>query len=104
MTDEEKRNALKALSGVTDEEVLGTFLSLAANKVIQRAYPYRTDITEVPRQYAVNQVEIANFLLSKRGAEGETYHAENGITRTYGGGDVPEELLRPIVPFVGVMA
>lgn len=103
MTEEEKLTALKALSGETNEEVLGTFLSLAGNKVIQRAYPYHPEVTEVPERYGLNQVEIANFLLSKRGAEGETYHGENGITRTYGGGDVPEELLRPIVPFVGVM-
>ncbi len=103
MTNEEKLTALKALSGETDEEVLSTFLSLAANKVIQRAYPFRKDVTEVPAQYAMNQVEIANFLLAKRGAEGETYHGENGITRTYKGGDVPEEMLRAIIPMVGVM-
>ncbi len=103
MTEEEKLTALKALSGETNEEVLGTFLSLAAHKVLQRAYPFRTDVKEVPEQYAMNQVEIANFLLAKRGAEGETYHGENGINRTYGGGDVPEEMLRPITPFVGVM-
>lgn len=103
MTEEEKLATLKALSGEADEGVLGTFLQIAASKVIQRAYPYHPEKTEVPARYAMNQVEIANFLLAKRGAEGETYHAENGITRTYGGGDVPEELLRPIVPFVGVM-
>lgn len=103
MTYEEKLATLMALSGETDSVVLGTYLSLAANKVIQRAYPFRQDVTEVPAQYAMNQVEIANFLLAKRGAEGETYHGENGITRTYSGGDVPAEMLKAIIPMVGVM-
>jgi len=103
MTEDEKLAMLKTLSGETDEAVLRTFLTLAANKVLKRAYPFDSSKTEVPEQYAVNQVDIANFLLSKRGAEGETYHQENGIGRTYSGGDVPPELLREIVPMVGVM-
>lgn len=103
MTEAEKLTMLKALSGEIDEEVLSTFLALAANKVLQRAYPFDVTQTVVPDRYAVNQVDIANFLLSKRGAEGETYHQENGIGRTYSGGDVPPELLRAIIPMVGVM-
>lgn len=68
MTEAEKLTMLKALSGETDEEVLSTFLALAANKVLQRAYPFDVTQTVVPDRYAVNQVDIANFLLSKRGA------------------------------------
>ena len=103
MSEDEKLKQLKVLSGETDEDVLRTFLALAAAKVIQRAFPFDPKQTAVPDRYAPNQVEIANFMLSKRGAEGETYHAENGIYRTYSGGDVPPELLRAISPMVGVM-
>lgn len=103
MSEDEKLKQLKVLSGETDEDVLRTFLALAAAKVIQRAFPFDPKQTAVPDRYAQNQVEIANFMLSKRGAEGETYHAENGIYRTYSGGDVPPELLRAIIPMVGVM-
>lgn len=103
MTETDKLTALKAMSGETDEGVLSAFLSLAANKVIQRAYPFDPTITAVPDRYSMNQVEIANFLLGKRGAEGESYHSENGIARTYTGGDVPAELMRQIIPMVGVM-
>lgn len=103
MSEDEKLKQLKVLSGETDEDVLRTFLALAAAKIIQRAYPFDPKQTAVPDRYAPNQVEIANFMLSKRGAEGETYHAENGIYRTYSGGDVPPELLRAIIPMVGVI-
>jgi len=94
---------LKNLSGESDEGVLLTFLTLAGQKIIQRAYPYRTDIEEVPGRYATTQVEIACYLLNKRGAEGETYHSENGINRSYENADVPDSMLSRVVPFVGVI-
>ena len=103
MTNSEKLAMLSTLSGETDEGVLLTFLTLAGQKVIQRAYPYRTDVTAVPDRYATNQVEIACYLLNKRGAEGETYHSENGINRSYENADVPDSMLARITPFVGVV-
>lgn len=103
MTEAEKLTSLKAMSGETDEEVLRTFLTLAGNKVIQRAYPFDPSKADVPDRYAVNQLEIATFLLNKRGAEGQIAHSENGISRSYAGGDVPPEMLRAIVPMVGVL-
>ena len=43
-------------------------------------------------------MEIAAYLVNQRGAEGETAHSENGISRSYEDGDVPPTLLREIVP------
>lgn len=103
MTNEEKLAMLETLSGETDEDILLTFLTLAGQKVIQRAYPYKHDVTEVPGKYATNQVEIACYLLNKRGAEGETYHSENGINRSYENADIPDSMLARITPFVGVV-
>jgi hypothetical protein len=57
----------------------------------------------VPDKYATNQVEIACYLLNKRGAEGETYHSENGINRSYENADVPESMLSRVLPFAGVL-
>ena len=103
MTEKEKLAMLKTLSGETDEDILLAFLTLAGQKVIQRAYPYRHDVKEVPDKYSTNQVEIACYLLNKRGAEGETYHSENGINRSYENADVPDSMLARITPFVGVL-
>ena len=58
---------------------------------------------EVPEQYSYLQVEIATYLLNKRGGEGELSHSENGISRSYENGDVPESMMRQIVPMYGVL-
>lgn len=73
------------------------------NKVLRKLYPFDDTIKEVPERYHMTQVEIAAYLLNKRGAEGETAHSENGISRSYEDGDVPSSLLRDIVPYAGVV-
>ena len=98
MTYTEKLTMLKAMTGEKDESVLSTYLSIAGNKILKRAYPFNSTVTVVPDRYAYNQVEIAAYLVNKRGAEGETAHSENGISRSYEDGDVPPTLLREIVP------
>ena len=104
MTQEEKVQLLKAMVGESDtEEVLLAYLNIAGNKIINRAYPYDNEVTEVPSRYAFLQCEIAAYLLNKRGAEGQTSHSENGISRSYGSADVPEALLGAVTPNVGVM-
>lgn len=44
------------------------------------------------------QVQIAIFLWNKQGAEGETSHSENGVSRSYENADIPESLLSEIIP------
>lgn len=104
MTQAEKLQLLKAMVGESDtEEVLLTYLNIAGHKIINRAYPYGTDETEVPTRYQYLQCEIAAYLLNKRGAEGQIIHSENGISRSYGSADVPEDMLSAITPMVGVI-
>ena len=46
-------------------------------------------------------IPMCIYAISKYGAEGETSHSENGISRMYsGGGDYPKELLSQIIPLV----
>ena len=104
MAHEEKLKLLKAMVGESDtEEVLLAYLDIAGRKIINRAYPYDYDITEVPARYGFLQCEIAAYLLNKRGAEGQTSHSENGISRSYESADVPESLLGAVTPQVGVL-
>ena len=102
MTNDEKLVILKRITGETDDEVLSTYLSLAAGVVLTHAYPYG-GFEEVPAQYDNVQIEIAAYMLNKRGAEGETSHSENGVSRSYEDGDIPPTLLRRIVPKAGVL-
>ena len=104
MTQEEKLNMLKAMVGGSDtDEVLSAYLLLAGKKIITRAYPYKSDVTEVPTQYDTLQCEIAAYLMNKRGAEGQTSHTENGITRQYENADVPASMLKSVTPYCGAV-
>lgn len=103
MTDTEKLTMLKSMTGETDDDVLSTYLVLAKGVVVSKSYPYGDGTEEVPIQYDTTQVEIAAYLLNKRGAEGETAHSENGVSRSYEDGDIPPTLLRRITPMAGVL-
>ena len=103
MTDADKLTVLQSMTGETDSAVLSTYLTLAKGVVISKAYPYGTGTEEVPAPYHTTQVEIAAYMLNKRGAEGETAHSENGVSRSYEDGDSPATLLRRITPMAGVL-
>ena len=85
------------------DDVLNAYLTIAGQKIINRAYPYDDTVTTVPARYGYLQCEIAAYLLNKRGAEGETVHSENGISRTYENADVPESMLADVIPTCGVV-
>lgn len=102
MSVDEKIELVRTMAGLPADEsdaVILAYLRLAGRKVIGRCYPFRPEETEVPAAYAMNQVEIAVYLLNKRGGEGETSHSENGISRAYEAAGVPESMLREISPF-----
>lgn len=104
MTNEEKLIELKNIAGSSDtDEVLSTYLDLAGSKIIAKAYPYESEITEVPTKYEYLQLEIAAYMLNKRGAEGQISHSENGISRQYENSDIPISMLKAITPHCGVI-
>ena len=104
MKQTEKLTLLKAMVGSADsDDVLLAYLDIAGGKILNRAYPYGTDETDVPPRYDFLQCEIAAYLLNKRGAEGQTGHSENGISRSYESADVPESMLGAVTPMVGVI-
>lgn len=107
MGENDKLEMIRNMTGETDTAVCSTYLMLAAAKIARRLYPFGVPdnfcVSDVPAEYTVNQVDIAVYLLNKRGAEGQISHSENGISRTYGDSDVPESMLRGIVPYVGVV-
>ena len=107
MTEVEKLSLLRVMVGQPNEgdwadDVLVSYLAIAGQKIINRAYPFDNSTTEVPRRYGYLQCDIAAYLLNKRGAEGQTAHSENGITRSYESADVPESMLSEVIPHVGV--
>lgn len=108
MTNDEKIAMVRVMSESTDsgdlsDGILLTYLAIAGRKIIDRAYPYDDTVEEVPRRYDILQCEIAAYLLNKRGAEGETSHSENGISRSYENADVPKSMLSSVTPCCGVI-
>lgn len=104
MTEAEKLNVLRDMVGGSDiDEVLSTYLLIAGRKITARAYPYSQETKVVPPQYDTLQCEIAAYLMNKRGAEGQTQHSENGITRQFENADIPSSMLKPVTPFCGVI-
>lgn len=85
------------------DDLLTEYLSEAEAEILNRLYPFGDGTKPLPPKYYALQVEIAEFLALKRGAEYETIHDENGVNRHYGGNHIPENLLRQITPFVKVV-
>lgn len=98
MEKADKIEMVKAMSEEADDEVISAYLTIAGRKIISRAYPFSDSVTEVPTKYEHIQIEATVYLLNKRGAEGESAHSENGISRSYENGDLPESMLSEIVP------
>lgn len=103
MLEAEKIELVKTMTGETNESTVSSYLGLAGNKICRKAFPFDPTVTEVPEQYGFTQVEIAVYLLNKRGAEGQTSHSENGISRSYESGDVPASMMRQVVPMAGTL-
>lgn len=103
MTQIAKIEILSAMLGGSEknEEILSAYLELAGDKILNRMYPYKEDYSglSVPDKYAMVQINTACYLYNKRGAEGQIQHIENGIHRNWGDADVPENMLKDVIPF-----
>lgn len=105
MADSDVLGKMKLLiePGSVPDETLQTLLKFAGRKVLNRAYPFREDITEVPERYKDVQVRAAVELFSKMGAEGQTSHSENSISRVWESADISNSVLAEIIPHAGVI-
>ena len=103
MTEIDKISMVTAMTGETNEATVPAYLDIAGSKICHKAYPFAETEMNVPPKYDYTQVEIAVYLLNKRGAEGETSHSENGISRAYENADIPASLMREIVPMASTI-
>lgn len=88
-------------TGCTQEQAFD-FLESAKNIILVRRHPYGELPTDLEPRYLETQLNVAVYLYNKQGAEGQLSHSENGISRTYASSDLPEELLREVVPLVKI--
>lgn len=104
MDNTEKLNRLAALISpdTAEENLLLFLLEQSEGIVLNKRHPFGVPQgAVVEARYEHIQLQIAVELFSKMGAEGQTAHGENGISRSYESADVSPSLLRRIVPLAG---
>jgi hypothetical protein len=97
-----ERLKIRITENVLDEE-LEDILESAKAVILSRRFPFGDYPEDIEPRYKDLQIRIAVEMFAKRGAEGETAHSENGISRTYASSNVSEDLLREITPKAGVI-
>ena len=104
MTDAEKLTILKSMldSGdATTDDTANAYLAAAEKAVINIAYPFGNGTEIMPEKYDYEQIEIALYMLNKRGSEGEKLHIEAGTHRSFEVADIPISLRCRITSQVG---
>ena len=107
MADSYKLTKLRLMVGAnaSEDDLLLMYLTDAERAILNHLYPMDEDIAHtLPTRYESRQVEIAAYLYNKRGAEGETSHNENGISRSYENGSIPDSMLSDIIPYGSVIS
>lgn len=91
------------ITETTNDDELVDILESAKAVILSRRFPFGEYPDDIEPRYQDLQIRIAVEMYNKRGAEGETAHSENGVSRSYSSASVSEELLREITPKVGVV-
>ena len=97
-----ERLKIRITEKVNDVE-LEDILESAKAVILSRRFPFGEQPEEIENKYKDLQIRIAVEMFNKRGAEGETAHSENGISRSYASANVSEDLLKEITPKAGVV-
>lgn len=100
--DKVKLLALHISPDKASDDLLLYLLQQAEGIVLNKRYPFGVpEGATMPERYDNVQLRIAAEIFSKMGAEGQTGHSENGISRSYEAADVSPSLLKKITPCVG---
>ena len=92
---------LKLRTNETNDALLTDLLESAKAAILARRFPYGEQPLELEPRYLDLQVRIAQDLYNRVGAEGETAHSENGVSRSWGAENISTDLLGEVIPIVG---
>lgn len=106
MTDSEKIAEIEVLvndSRIT-ETIITTYLSIATQRLLERMYPYVSDLTDysLPEKHDHDVCELATRMIVRRGFEGQTSSSENGVSRGFASVD-DEDILCRVTQVAGVL-
>ena len=107
MTENEKLDMIKKLLDVGDSEDrrIAAYLNLAEKEILNWRYssaPASKPKT-VPEEYETTLIHAVVAGYSISGAEGQTAHSENGISRTFKYADMVAYIRSNVIPYCGVM-
>jgi hypothetical protein len=108
MTESQKRESIRTILDldISEEARIGVYLTLAKAEIISWVFGYTDkDINacELPTQYDTLQINAVIAGYSINGAENQTSHNENGISRSFKHSDMSDYIRSNATPFVGVM-
>lgn len=102
--DQLDRLKLKLDGEDTTDALLLDLLESAKSIIQNHRYPCSPSFpAALEDRYLDLQVRIAAELFSRMGAEGQTGHSENGISRSWSSANVSQDLLVEITPKVRVV-
>lgn len=112
MTDEEKLETIKTLlddgGELPSDEKLEVYITLAGQELLQWKYHLiggvPEDVTTVPAAEEIKQIYAVVAGYTQAGAEGESAHNENGVTRTFRYSDMLDYIHNNVKAFVRVGA
>lgn len=109
MTQLEKLKMVKMLLCINESDTsenarILTFLSAAEREILSWRYSLSShSVTTVPEEYDMTQVFSVISGYSQSGAENQTYHAENSITRQFKYADMIAYIRSHVTPIVGIL-
>lgn len=112
MKSADKLAMVKSILNIEDtaeDKRIEVFLSAAAREIMSWRYSYSDqfhysdDPGEVPVEYEMTQVFAVVAGYSQSGAENETAHSENGVSRTFKHSDMVAYIRSHVIPLVKVM-
>ena len=101
MTNDEKIEQIKEMLGEDySASLLNVYLRQAKQLILNKRFPYGDQPNEVEAKYEQLQIELAISLFNERGAEGQSTHNENGVSRHW---RTKEEIMFDVVPCASVL-
>lgn len=108
MTETEKIDMVISFledDSMVSEDKLSVYLEAASKEIIAWRYSYsgQSAPEEVPPEYEMTQVHAVIAGYTQSGAEGQSSHSENGISRTFRYGDMLHYIRANVIPLAGVV-
>lgn len=109
MNADEKLKMVKTLLDIaefdtSEDSFIKVYLTAAEKEIISWRYSLSSKTVDtVPAEYEMTQIFAVIAGYSQSGAEGQTSHSENSISRTFSYPDMLHYIRKNVIPFCGLI-